>query len=115
MLSVADVVISRDVDILALTEWLDSVTDDHEVSALVPRGYGFHAVSRLGGKRGGGVAGLYKLGLTLKTTSTRGSYSHFEHVVCRVSSSAIEAKRFHQQLFLRSVVHQFKRYNAGYA
>ncbi|KAI0220471.1 hypothetical protein LSAT2_028029, partial [Lamellibrachia satsuma] len=61
MLSVADVVVSRDIDILALTEtWLGSVIDDHVVSALVPRGYGFHAVSQLGGKRGSGVAVLYK-------------------------------------------------------
>ncbi|KAI0217228.1 Deuterosome assembly protein 1 [Lamellibrachia satsuma] len=67
------VVISRDIDILALTEtWLDSVIDDHVISELVPRGYGFHAVSRPGGQRGGEVAVLYKSGLTLKTTSTRG-------------------------------------------
>ena len=56
VLFVADVVISRDIDILALTEkWLDSVIDDRVISALVPRGHGFHAVSRPGGKRGGVV------------------------------------------------------------
>ena len=48
--------ISWDIDILALTEtWLDSAIDDHVISELVPRGYGFHAVSRPGGQRGGVV------------------------------------------------------------
>ena len=65
---------------MALTEtWLGSVTDDHVISALVPRGHGCHAVSRPGVKRGGGLAMLYKSGMTLKTTSTRINYSHFEH------------------------------------
>ena len=46
-LSVADMVISRDIDILALTEtWLGSAIDDHVIHELVPRGYEFHAVSR---------------------------------------------------------------------
>ena len=90
VLFVADVMISRDIDILALTEkWLDSVIDDRVISALVPRGHGFHVVSRPGGKRGGGVAVLYKSGLTLKTTSTRGSYCHFEYVVSRCVSCVV--------------------------
>ena len=66
-LSVADMVISRDNDILALTEtWLGSAIDDHVIHELVPRGYEFHAVSRSGGKRGGGAAVLHKSGLKLK-------------------------------------------------
>ena len=61
-LSVADMVISRDIDILALPEtWLGSAIDDHVIHELVPRGYEFHAVSRSGGKRGGDVAVLHKI------------------------------------------------------
>ena len=79
-LSVADMVISRDIDILALTEtWLVSAIDDHVIHELVPRGYEFHAVSRSGGKRGGGVAVLHKSGLKLKKVSPRGHFTHFEH------------------------------------
>ena len=73
-------VISRDIDILALTEtWLGSAIDDHVIHELVPRGYEFHAVSRSGGKRGGGVAVLHKSGLKLKKVSPRGHFTHFEH------------------------------------
>ena len=79
-LSVADMVISRDIDILALTEtWLGSAIDDHVIHELVPCGYEFHAVSRSGGKRGGGVAVLHKSGLKLKKVSPRGHFTHFEH------------------------------------
>ena len=80
MLSVADVVISRDIDILALTEmWLGSIINDHIISMLVPRGNRFHAVSQPGRKCGSGVIVLYKSGLTLKAMSTRGSHSHLEY------------------------------------
>ena len=80
-LSVADMVISRDIDILALTEtWLGSAIDDHVIHELVPRGYEFHAVSRSGGKRGGGVVVLHiTSGLKLKKVSPRGHFTHFEH------------------------------------
>ena len=88
LLPVADVVISRDIDILALTEtWLSSVIDDLVISALVPRVYGFHAVSPPGGKHGNGVAVLYKSGLTLKKTSTR--ESHFEQSDYYIRASSV--------------------------
>ena len=78
-LSVTDMVISRYIDILALTEtWLGAI-DDHAIHELVLRGYEFHAVSRSGGKRGGGVAVLHKSGLKLKKVSARGHFAHFEH------------------------------------
>ena len=54
--SVADLPISHNIDILALTEtWLGSDIDKHVVSQLVTIGYNFHAVSRCKEKRGGGV------------------------------------------------------------
>ena len=60
-LSVADMVIPRYIDILALTEtWLGRAIDDHVIHELAPRGYELHAVSRSGGKRGcGGGSAAY--------------------------------------------------------
>ena len=105
-LSVADMVISRDIDILALTETLlGSAIDDHVIHGLVPRGYEFHAVSRSGRKRGGGVAVLHKSGLKLKKVSPRGHFTHFEHfqTVHYISSSTIKAEWFGQHRIFRSV------------
>ena len=52
-ISVSDLVISRVIDILALTEtWLGSATDGHVISILVPCGYEFPSVSRPHGTRG---------------------------------------------------------------
>ena len=59
--------VSLDIDILGLTEtWLGSTIDGHVISILVPSGYEFHSVSRPHGTRGGGVAVLYKSGLTAR-------------------------------------------------
>ena len=78
--SVSDLVISRDIDILALTEtWLGSAIDCHVISTLVPCEYEFHSVSRPHGTRGGGVAVLYKSGLTVKAIPMRDNYTNFEH------------------------------------
>ena len=54
-ISVSDLVISRDIDILALTEtWFGRAIDGHVISILVPCGYEFHSMSRPHGIRGGG-------------------------------------------------------------
>jgi len=80
VVSVSELVISRDIDILALTEtWLGSAIDGHVISTLVPCGYEFHSVSRPHGTRGGGVAVLYKSGLTVKPIPMRDNYTNFEH------------------------------------
>ena len=43
-ISVSDLVISWDIDMLALTDaWLGSAIDGHVISTLVPRGYEFHS------------------------------------------------------------------------
>ena len=79
-ISVSDLVISRDIDILALTEtWLGSAIDAHVINTLVPCGYELHSVSRPHGTRGGGVAVLYKSGLTVKPIPVRDNYTNFEH------------------------------------
>ena len=80
-LSVADFVISRDIDVLALSEtWLGTDTDNQVINELGSSGYLQH-ISRPSEKRSGGVAVLYKCGLTINTLdSTRnGMFTHFEH------------------------------------
>ena len=83
VLSVADFVISRDIDVLALSEtWLGTDIDNQVINKLVPSGYTIQHISRTTEKRGGGVAVPYKCGLTIKTfDSTRnGMFTHFEHI-----------------------------------
>ena len=88
--SVADLAISHNIDVLALTEtWLGSDIDTNVVSQLVPIGYNFHAVSRCKEKRGGGVALMYTAGLQVKTVTTGGKYTHFEHSDYYITSAGI--------------------------
>ena len=88
--SVADLAISHNIDVLALTEtWLGSDIDKHVVSQLVPINYNFHAVSRCKEKRGGGVALMYKAGLQVKTVTTSGKYTHFEHSDYYITSAGV--------------------------
>jgi len=59
--SIADFMVSRDVDIMALTEtWLGHDNDKQILHDLVPLGYNILQVSRSSGRRGGGVALLFK-------------------------------------------------------
>jgi len=88
--SVSDLMISRDIDILALTEtWLGSAIDGHVINILVPCGYEFHSVSRPHGIRGGCVAVLYKSGLTVKSIPMRDNYTNFEHSDHYVTISSV--------------------------
>ena len=73
---------------LALTEtWLGTDTDNQVINELVPSGYTIQHISRPSEKRGGGVAVLYKCGLTIKTFYTErhvhtfrtyGLHGHFQ-------------------------------------
>ena len=79
-ISVSDLVISRDIDILSVTEtWLGSAIDGHVIITLIPSGYEVHSVSRPHGTRDGDVAVLYKSGLTVKPIPMRDNYTNFEH------------------------------------
>ena len=50
---------------LALSKtWLGTDTDNQVINKLVPSGYTIQHISRPSEKRGGGVAELYKCGLT---------------------------------------------------
>ena len=83
--SVADLAILHN-----LTETrLGSDIDKHVVSQLVPIGYNFHAVSRCKEKRGGGVALMYIAGLQVKTVTTGGKYTHFEHSDYYITSAGV--------------------------
>lgn len=83
--SVADFIISNDLDIIALTEtWLGSDIDNIILSKLVPSGYDIKHVPR-SGSRGGGVAIIFKLGIKIKMVKLNSvCYSHFESMSCAV-------------------------------
>ena len=84
-LSIADFIISRDVDIMALTEtWLGHDNDKHILHDLVPLGYKMLQVSRSSGRRGGGVALLFKSNLKVKSVKTH-SFDQFEHMHCTMA------------------------------
>ena len=88
--SVADLVSSHDIDILALTEtWLGSVVDNQVIAQLVPDGYKFHTVSRPAQKRGGGVAVIYNSGLKVETVSNRNKFTHVEHADYYVTARGV--------------------------
>ena len=81
-LSIADFIISRDVDIMALTEtWLGHDNDQQILRDLVPLGYNILQVSRSSGRRGGGVGLLFKSNLKVKRVKTH-SFDQFEHMHC---------------------------------
>ena len=94
-LSVADFLISRDIDMLALSEtWPGTDTDHQIINELLQSGYTIQHTSRPSEKRGAGVAVLYKCGLTIKTLdSTRnGMFTHFEHMDCSVVSNEVNVR-----------------------
>ena len=86
-LSVSDLVVSQDIDILAVTEtWLGSAIDQQVIADLVPKGYTFYSKPRPSGKQGGGVAILFKSALTVTVVPSTETFTHFEHVDYYVTS-----------------------------
>jgi len=74
-LSIADLVTSRNIDILAFTEtWLGIFIDAQVMFELVPTGYDILHVARPD-KRGGGVAVLFRV-----QSTKDGIYMQFEHM-----------------------------------
>jgi len=83
-LSIANFIISRDVVIMALTEtWLSHDNDKHILHDLVPLGYKMLQVSRSSGRRGGGVALIFKSNLKGKSVKTH-SFDQLQHMHCTV-------------------------------
>ena len=90
VLSVADFFISRDIDVLALSEtWLGTDTDNRVINEFMPSGYTIQHICQPGEKRGGGMAILDKCGLTSKTLdfTRNGMFTHFIHMDCTVISN----------------------------
>ena len=84
-----------DIAVLALSEtWLGTDTDNQVINELVPSGYTIQHISRPSEKHGGGVAVLYKCGLTITTLdSTRnGMFTHFEHMDCMFISNFVNVR-----------------------
>ena len=88
--SLADLIVDLDMDILAVTEtWMDTAVDQQVKSELVPTGYSIIAVPRPDQRRGGGLALVYKSGLSTKIVSSSldKQYTQFEHMECVVTSN----------------------------
>ena len=88
-LSINDFITSRGVDILAITEtWLGSHIDNQVLKELVPMDYDIIHSPRHG-KRGGGVAVIFKKGLSVKhlINYQEDVYTHFEHITCSVTAA----------------------------
>jgi len=86
-LSVADMVCSENIDVLAITEtWLGTDIDSVVKKKLIPTGYELQHVPR--NSRGGGVAVLHKRGIAVKLLDSSASraYTHFEHMECMLTS-----------------------------
>ncbi len=81
-----DYISSHAFDIVAISEtWLGtSDIDDTCINGLVPNGYNILRADRNDGRRGGGVALLYKQWLNIKCSNKR-QYKQFECLQCSVS------------------------------
>ena len=80
---------------LAFSEtWLGTDTDNQVINELVPSGCTIQHISRPSEKCGGGVAILYKCGLTIKTLDStwNGMFTHFEHIDCTVISNDVNMR-----------------------
>ena len=77
-------IISNDLEFLAVTEtWLSSDHGDDDLLNVCPAGYNAVHTPRVG-KRGGGVALIYRSSLRVETASTGFSASSFEHMAVRL-------------------------------
>ena len=81
-----DFILSNELDIFAITEtWLGASLDRACTNELLPDGYKIKHVPRSTGKRGGGVAIIYKTNIELRiNASTCDKYTSFEFMDCNV-------------------------------
>ena len=94
-LSIADLVTTLGTDIMAITEtWLGINSTGLVLRELVPTGYNIFHISRSNGRRGGGVALMFKTNLKLYQISDRttNNYTQFEllHSRMEVSNQCID-------------------------
>ena len=80
-----DYIHTHDFDIVAICEtWLGiSDHDDTCVNGLLPDGYAIYRADRTDGRRGGGVALIYKQCLDIKCNKTV-KYAQFEYLLCSI-------------------------------
>ena len=80
-----DYIHTHDFDIVAICEtWLgNSDYDDTCINGLLPDNYSIYRVDRDDGKRGGGVALIYKNSLKIKTKEVV-KYVQFEYLICNL-------------------------------
>ena len=65
--------------------WLNSADDnDPHIISLLPDGYSMQHVDRDSGKRGGGVALVYKQSISVKCKKVK-KYDQFEYMMCSLS------------------------------
>ncbi|XP_062616530.1 uncharacterized protein LOC134278229 [Saccostrea cucullata] len=82
--SICDLIISNDIDLLAITEtWLGD-SDQCVISELLPDGYKFIHKARSNG-RSGGVALVYKSIMDVKAVSREDTFTHFEYLECIIN------------------------------
>jgi len=87
-LSISDLVITNDIDILLVTEtWLGTDIDRAVISELTPKGYTFQHAPRPRQKRGGGIGILHKsaLKISVQETSALSNFTHFELMDCLIN------------------------------
>lgn len=84
-LSISDLIISNNIDLIALTEtWLGTDIDKVVLGDLVPEGYDIHQIPRK--QRGGGVALIYNSSICVKSLTSELNFTQFEHLECVISS-----------------------------
>ena len=86
-LSFCDHIISNDFDLVAVTETrLGTSIDKACISELLPSGYQFKHVPRSSGRRGGGIALVFKASMNLRivASSHDNDFSSFEYMDCNV-------------------------------
>ena len=89
---IRDYIISKDVDIMALTEtWLYAEEEESAtyINEITPHGYNIKEVARQDGRIGGGVAiiykkGIYKVVVKCSSKSSNLIIDQFEYMVCDV-------------------------------
>ena len=82
--SINDYIVQNEVDVMPITESWIKATDSTTASKLLPDTHSMLAVPRLGGKRGGGVAVVYRKGFetTLLDSTSSKNFNEFEHLDC---------------------------------
>lgn len=87
-LSVAELLKDNNYDILALTEtWAGTNTDQQAWGEIVLPGYEYHQIPRQTGRRGGGVAVVYRssLSLSIVRSTVNEEFNQFEYLDCMIN------------------------------